>query len=168
VFTLTNVIHDLCSLYGYKCLSSSFKGGAQRHGSVHSELKIFENTDHDHRNYSVQLLPGELDILIGLEIWEALRYQSYCNKNTRLYINAVEEKLYTDRFGKDKLQDPFQSLRSLEMPLVMKNYTLSNETGAKTPANYLLFTDVLENKDLPFKAEDLENVFSKKIKKEKN
>ena len=66
VFTLSNVLRSLCAKSGYQCQGATFKGGAQRLGSIHSELRIIFKSDSNKSIFSSQIAKGSLNLLICL------------------------------------------------------------------------------------------------------
>src|ERR1017187_2708718 len=97
VNTLTRIVCDICEQKGMKCQSSMFKGGAQRLGSIHSELRIFSDGNPYYNFYSSQIKIGDLDLLIGLEPWETLRYSHYFNQKTSIFMNTRISPLFFGR-----------------------------------------------------------------------
>jgi len=157
VITLSNLIRKLAVNASFKCEGATFKGGAQRMGSVHTELRILEDDGMD-TVFSSQIPLGEVDVLISLEPWEALRFAKNCHKKTKVLVNTFEEKLYVERFRKTKLIKPVEKLESLFEELNMLDYTAiaKEETGSKKNVNILMLIDAVSKNILPFTMEELE------------
>ena len=159
VFTLSNLIRKLAVNKGLRCEGATFKGGAQRMGSIHTELRILKDAD-SKAHFSSQIPIGAVDLLIGMEPWEALRFANRCNSNTKSIINSQEEKLYAERYQKIELINPVESLENVFNIPIIKNYTqLSKEqTGYTKITNYIMLEDSIEKGYLPFTIEELEAI----------
>lgn len=88
---LTKQIHEHCMAQDYHCVSAVYKGGAQRLGSVLSQIRIFTPNYPNAKLASSQILPGKLDLLIGFELWESLRYLNLCHKHTTAIVEDFVE-----------------------------------------------------------------------------
>lgn len=166
VLTLSNQIRELAFNKGYQCEGASFKGGAQRMGSIHTELRIKIHTDLGldlgfglglGSLFSSQIPKGSVDVLIGLEPWETLRFAHYCHPETKVIANTHEEKLYTERYQKEKLIDPIENLTKIFKHLILKDYTSlsKKETNTIIHTNTLILLDTIDNNLLPFTKEEL-------------
>lgn len=156
VFTLSNFIRRLSIAKGFLCEGATFKGGAQRMGSIYSELRILTVANQT-KIFSSQIPKGKVDLLIALEPWEALRFSDQCNANTKLVANTQEQKLYVERMASQKNIDPIQTLENLFQNRILKNYTLIAEKDQTSNGhiNNLMLHDAIENEFLPFNLEDL-------------
>ncbi len=67
---------------GYDIKKSDVHGMAQRGGAVESYLRFGRKV------YSPMVEPGSLDICLGLELMEPLRYLPLFNKKTRIIVNT--------------------------------------------------------------------------------
>ncbi len=94
VVWLSNQIRKLSKTNGYYCVGATFKGGAQKMGTVYSELRLVSNAS---QIISSQIPNGKVDVLIALEPWEALRFINKCHSNTKAIINKNIERLYVER-----------------------------------------------------------------------
>ncbi|MBD3282152.1 MAG: indolepyruvate oxidoreductase subunit beta [Candidatus Portnoybacteria bacterium] len=79
--TLLKVIGRAALLQGLDFKSSELHGLSQRGGSVKTHIRIGENIS------SPLIIPGETDLIIGLEPQEALRTKSFAGKKTVFLIN---------------------------------------------------------------------------------
>ena len=153
VYALTRVLATLCHDTRRQCCGSTFKGGAQTLGSIYSVLRIAPSSPSECAMYSAQIPEGDLDLLIGLEPWEALRYQRFFGTHTRVYVNVRVRSLLSTRYGHLGPQDPIEALRSFELSAVVAHdYTASaiDEFGTSKMANFLLGWDVVSAGHLPF------------------
>ena len=156
VLSITKVVWKLCENYGIKSQGSVFKGGAQRLGTIHSALLLFLTEYPDYSMYSAQIPKQELDMIIGLEPWETLRYHAYFNKNTKIFMNTHIYPLLTERYKKSPIDNPVEAIRALELPTIAVDYTAKSIKEFKTKAmvNYLIGLDAIIGNNLPFRHED--------------
>jgi Pyruvate/2-oxoacid:ferredoxin oxidoreductase gamma subunit len=102
---------------GHHCEGATFKGGAQRMGSVYSELRI-QKTQGDKQIFSSQIPVQEIDLIIGLEPFETLRFLSKGSKNTKIISHNKSEELYVNRvkhvdfYTTNCSIDPIEEIRS--------------------------------------------------------
>lgn len=156
VITLSNLIRKLAVNAKYKCEGATFKGGAQRMGSVHTELRILKKQNAE-TVFSCQIPMGEVDVLISTEPWEALRFAHRCHKKTKVLVNAREEKLYAERFQNTELLIPAKKLNELFEDLTLLDYSASakEETGSTKNINILMLLDAVSKNIIPFTMEEL-------------
>ena len=162
VFSLTRVFWALCADAGQWCQGSTFKGGAQTLGSIHSWLRLYSGPQPQHDCYSTQILRGDLDLMIGLEPWETLRHHAYFGPRTRVYMNAHVRPLLAARSRTFAVRDPVAAVRALGVPLVCRDYTAqaTRELGSWKMANFLMGRDVVAAGDLPFSESDYVGAFA--------
>jgi Pyruvate/2-oxoacid:ferredoxin oxidoreductase gamma subunit len=156
VLTLSNMLRKLALSKGLKCEGATFKGGAQRMGSVYAELRIL--LDPQSKAYFSSQIPNySVDVLIGMEPWEALRFANRCNTDTLSIINSEEEKLYVERYEKTEMIDPIQTLIKVYKSPIIKNYSqLSKElNGSSKFTNYLMLHEAIQKEYVPFSMEEL-------------
>jgi len=159
VFTLSNLIRKLAVNKGLRCEGATFKGGAQRMGSIHTELRILKDKNSE-AHFSSQIPMGAVDVLIGMEPWEALRFANRCNNNTKSIINSQEEKLYVERYRKTELIDPIKKLTEVFNTPIINNYTQRSkeQLGSTKVTNYIMLEDSIKRGYLPFTIEELEAI----------
>lgn len=80
--TLTKIIADAAMKEGYDVKTSELHGLSQRGGSVQTFIRFGKKT------YSPLFSSGRADLIIGLEITEALRNINYANKETTIVANS--------------------------------------------------------------------------------
>ena len=161
VFSLTRVIWKLCELAGMKCQGSTFKGGAQKLGSVYSALRIFLDPIETYNHYSTQIPDRDLDVMIGLEPWEVLRYHRYFHTRTKIYMNTTMVPLFLAGQENTANKDPVEMVKQLNLSTSALDYTKSalHLFGTPKMVNYKIGFDAVAAKDLPFQVEDYANVF---------
>ncbi len=162
VFSLTKVIWNICNLTGIKCQGSVFKGGAQRMGTIYSCLRIFNSDVEDYSSYSVQVFKGELDLIIGLEPWETLRYQDYFNKNTKIIMNEPIYPLFMDRYKEFSVKDPVKAVHDMGLFTISRDFTKDAiaRFNSKKMTNYLIGHECMVQGLLPFGTHNYLKTFS--------
>lgn len=135
---------------GIEFISARYKGGAQSLGSVHAECKIFLEADSHLHQHSSQIIPGTLDILLGLECWETLRFLPYCHQGTLIVCDKFTE--YPPG-TKRKLNQgaPETMLLQLSNPLIYKDFNeIATRRGLdKSKLPSLLFNEACAALQLP-------------------
>jgi Pyruvate/2-oxoacid:ferredoxin oxidoreductase gamma subunit len=130
---------------GYELICARYKGGAQSLGSVHAEIKIFLSAAQASEQQSSQLIPGTIDILLGLERWETLRFLPFCHNQTLIVCDT-----YTEFPPGTKRQDDLPSIDTyfsrLTNPMISKDFVaLAHARGwSKSAVPFLLFNEAIE------------------------
>ena len=161
VITLSKWIRELAINHGFDCEGATFKGGAQRMGTVYSELRI-RSKQENRTVFSSQIPKGKVDVLIGMEPWEALRFANMCNANSKAIINTREEKLYVERLGNNINIDPVSKLKELFDEIVIKDYATVSKSETEKKTNQLMLQDAIAHGYLPFSSEEFENLIESK------
>ncbi len=161
VLTLTQIIKDLCEKNNITMQGSIHKGGAQQLGSIHSVLRLFFDNQHDARNYSTQLLPGDLDLMLGLEPWETLRYSHFFSRTTKVISNSQMIPIETGRYQEKKFKDPREQLKSKGLYLVLEDFSTEalRRFGTKKMLNFLIAEKAILGKLIPFSYEEMVQAF---------
>lgn len=135
---------------GFEFISARYKGGAQSLGSVHAECKIFLTPEAHLHQHSSQIIPGTLDMLLGLECWETLRFLPYCHQSTLIICDTFTEYPPGTKRKPDQA-DPETLLSQLANPLIYKDFNeIALRRGldkSKLPA--LLFNEACAALQLP-------------------
>jgi Pyruvate/2-oxoacid:ferredoxin oxidoreductase gamma subunit len=169
VNSLYRVLLRLCSEKNIYCKSSLFKGGAQRLGSIYATLRLFPDANTSYLWYSSQINVHELDILIGLEPWETLRYLPFTGRQTKIWSNTRITPLFVERFLEKKTEDPVEILKQLDNSKIMLDYTALawQQYQDYRMMNYSMGKAVMEANLLPFTKNDFIRSFMDEIKLEK-
>lgn len=143
---LTKLLSEVAAESGIFFKGTVFKGGAQRMGSVYSELRFFFDPFDDMQHCAQQIAPGELDLLVGMELWESLRFTDYCNKNTQLILNNYVEPFYQERNPGFEKKDPTSLVEGLPFTKELDDFAQKAEGafGDTIMANYLMGRRALE------------------------
>ena len=126
VVALTKVFREVSQSLGWSFQSSIFKGGAQRLGSVHSTLRIFREPTPNYRHYSPEIPVAGLDLMIGFEPREALRYQSFFSPSTVFVINSAKHGELGSRSGVESgnsSKEPVKLLQALGCAVEFRDFT---------------------------------------------
>jgi len=159
IITLTMLIAESAFIEGYDVKTSELHGLSQRGGSVQTHIRLGKKI------YSPLVPLGEADLIIGLEVSEALRNISYSNKNTLFFINE-NEIFYPGSLKKQEV------VKKLNFLVDKKNVFLINASKiCKEKFNkevlagvYLLGKAVFQNA-MPFKKESVFKAISRLFKK---
>jgi indolepyruvate ferredoxin oxidoreductase, beta subunit len=151
VNTLTKILFELCHAQSLPCQGAIFKGGAQKAGTIHSELKIFAAGQHDHIRCSNQILKGSLNLMLGLEPHEALRFAAFFNPGTNLIINDVPVPFYSERSTGRKPPDPIGQLTPVYPHLIARDFSAiaQGEYGDRRMAGLLMLREAAAADDFP-------------------
>jgi Pyruvate/2-oxoacid:ferredoxin oxidoreductase gamma subunit len=170
VNSLYRVLVRLCAEKNIYCKSSLFKGGAQRLGSVHATLRLFPDDNTIYNWHSSQINVHELDLLIGLEPWETLRYLPFAGPQTKIWSNTRIAPLFIERFLKEKTEDPVGILKQLDNFKILEDYSALawQQYQDHRMVNYLMGKAVMEANQLPFTKNDFIHAFMQEIKLEEH
>lgn len=140
------VLQQAMTEQGYEFISARYKGGAQSLGSVHAECKIFLSAAQANAQQSSQLIPGTLDVLLGLERWETLRFLPFCHSNTLIVADTFTEFPPGTKRSKD-LPSIDTYFVNLTNPLISRDFIqLAQEKGwSKTAVPILLFNEAIRS-----------------------
>ncbi len=160
VLSAAKWIQQLCFEKGMKCQGSVFKGGAQTLGSIHAQLRIFTIADPQYLHYSPEVLAGNLDVLIGFEPSETLRFVHLMGEESLVYVNTRTEPILSERTAK-KIPDPLKQLRNLGKQAVLDDFTLRAIKKYDDPRmmNYDMLCYVFTQGSLPFQKDEFTKVF---------
>ncbi len=148
--SLANVLAEFLVESGYQCQFTAHKGGAQSLGSVYAEFRI------SHQNLTTlgQGIPqGQLDILIALEPWEALRHLSLAHGKTLLWVEVEQMPLFVERSSERNIESPQAQLKALPVTIHWQAYReiAQQQTGTTKMANYFAGLDCLNALNQIFK-----------------
>ena len=161
VHTLARVFHELAEDSGIHCTSAVFKGAAQRLGSVHAELRLFVHGGEDCDLYSTTIPAGELDLLLGLEPWEALRHHGLFGPRTVLVTNTCPEPFFVERTEGFQAGDPLAVMDQLNLRTIRDNYSEQalEAFGTARMLNYLVGLQSIQAGLVPFDAPTYREAF---------
>lgn len=117
--SLAKVLAEFFLRSGLNCQFTVHKGGAQSLGSVYAELRA---NDQELVVLGQGIPKGELDILIALEPWEALRHVSLANKKTKFRIETQAMPLFIERSNERVTDSPKKQLDALPLDIQWLSY----------------------------------------------
>lgn len=160
VQTLTGLLFELAHRAGRPCRGAVFKGGAQKAGTIHAELRILPAGGDPEAPGSNQILEGCLDLMLGLEPHEAMRFARYFGDRTRLIINDAPVPFDEERRAGRPFPDPVDALRRDHPDLVARDYTAlaRREHGDPRMANVLMLLEAAGTAGFPFTTEAVREV----------
>jgi Pyruvate/2-oxoacid:ferredoxin oxidoreductase gamma subunit len=164
VVTLTQILTQIFEEKGILVQGSIHKGGAQQLGSIHSVLRLFAGSQDDARNYSTQILDGDLDLILGLEPWETLRYRQYFSPQTKVVSNSRIIPIETERYQKQKFKNPCDQLKDLKVDLRLEDFSTAAEERFDTGkmVNYIVAERAVIDKLMPLTKDDLTGAFKQR------
>jgi indolepyruvate ferredoxin oxidoreductase beta subunit len=166
VNTLARVIAGLSNAAGIHCTAAVFKGGAQRLGSVHAELRLLGGGgDGNGEPRSADIPIGELDLLLGLEPSEALRHQGLIGPRTVLIVNTRREPFFLERTAGFSAPDAVSLIEALGIPVTADDFTARalERFGTRRMVNYLVGLAAVEGGLLPFGTREYARRFARDV-----
>ncbi|MEE9327622.1 MAG: 2-oxoacid:acceptor oxidoreductase family protein [Cocleimonas sp.] len=142
--SLTKVLAETLIASNYECQFTIHKGGAQSLGSVYAEFRI-----------STEALPtlgqgiprGQLDFLIALDPWEAVRHATLSHQQTQLWVETETMPFFMQR-GNTPAQtiSAKKQLDNSGLSVQWRDYKEQAQQQADTVkmANYFAGLDCLE------------------------
>ncbi|MCF6190695.1 MAG: 2-oxoacid:acceptor oxidoreductase family protein [Cocleimonas sp.] len=134
--SLAKVLANVLLQSGYHCQFTIHKGGAQSLGSVYAEFRI---DDQKLPTLGQGIPKGQLDILISLEPWEALRHVSLAHPKTQFWVETQLIPLFIERANERSIESPHAQLDALpEIKIHWESYQDIAQQKAETikMANY--------------------------------
>ncbi|HLE12172.1 MAG: hypothetical protein A2504_13565 [Bdellovibrionales bacterium RIFOXYD12_FULL_39_22] len=149
---LTKSIWTLSQKSSFSVQGAIFKGGAQTLGSVYSTMRIFFSKTVDYEYYSSQILERELDLLIALEPYEALRFQRYFGPQTKIICSSQIAPIWIERHRPLLISDPIAVLRQLGRTLIVENFhqAAMEKYGDTRAAGEMMFARAREKGYFPW------------------
>lgn len=128
---------------GYDVKSNDVVGLAQRGGKVWGSIKIGEKI------YSPNILPGKGDILIGMEVLEALRWSGSLKEDGLVILNDYKIPPVPVITEKEEYPDDVESLFGEVREIISINaIEKSKKIGSVKVANTLLIGILASNTDI--------------------
>lgn len=146
VNTLAKVLANTLHQSNIHCQFTVHKGGAQSLGSVYAEFRI---NNQKLSNVGQGIPKGQLDILVSLEPWEALRHVALAHSKTQLWVETQVMPFFTDRTvseDKNNADSPQAQLDALpDISIHWKSYREVAQHKMKTikMANYFAGLDCI-------------------------
>ena len=129
----SNVLGEACLIEGKSVRGAETHGMAQRGGSVETHIRI--NGQHG------PLIPaGEADLVIALELIEALRFRHYCAPDGRMVVNReliVPASVYAKKLEVPSEGDILERLSDIH-PCVIDANALARHAGSILTQNIVM------------------------------
>jgi indolepyruvate ferredoxin oxidoreductase, beta subunit len=161
VNTLARAIFELSEAHGRPCSGAIFKGGAQKAGTIYSEIRLWP-AGHEHVHCSNRILRGSLDLMLGLEPHEALRFSDTFSEDTQFVINDAPIPFYSERAGV-RVKNPVQALRQRFRHVVALNFSeiARVDQGDARMANFLMLAEAARSECFPFSREQVDKAIGR-------
>jgi indolepyruvate ferredoxin oxidoreductase beta subunit len=139
----TKIICIAAMKKGYDVKSNDVVGLAQRGGKVWGSIKIGEKI------YSPNILPGKGDILIGMEVLEALRWRGSLKEDGLVILNDYKIPPVPVITEKEEYPDDVESLFGEVREIISINaIEKSKKIGSVKVANTILIGILASNTDI--------------------
>ncbi len=145
LITLVQIIDEAAFIEGYDVKSSELHGLSQRGGSVETHIRF------GRKIYSPLISVSKADLIISLEMLEALRETAKAGKNTKFLINEFVSPFHGGLL-KEEIKNQLVKLKN-EMHIVK----------ASDPANVYLLGYAVNKKLMPLKPESILTAIKKVI-----
>ena len=142
---MSRIVQLLALEAGYGCLASVYKGGAQKRGSFHSQVRIVDKSEET--KLSADIADGTADLLLALDPWEALRWAKKCNQRSKVISNTQFEPVYAERTTEIQYGDPLPALKQTYQNLFLVDLD-----------NIQMLLWACEQDHLPFAAADVKTL----------
>jgi len=154
--SLAKVIAAYVTSSGLQCQFTVHKGGAQTLGSVFAEFRIHQIHQGELPVLGQGIPTGQLDGLVSLDPWEALRHSKLAHKKTLIWVESDDMPLFQERRSAHRRPTPQQQLQALPLMIHWRCYRqrAEKQTGQVTMANYFAGLDVIKTIDANFKQAD--------------
>lgn len=154
ILTSSTIIAKAAMKAGLNVLTSEVHGMAQRGGSVEVHVRIGDVL-------SPLIPPGNADVMIALELVEALRYSKYLSSDSTVIINRKRIVPTTVTLGLSNYPDEetvLSKLREITPKIYPVNASeIAEELGSVQATNVVVLGMMAKIVDLPFGLEELES-----------
>lgn len=156
--SLAKVLAETCIAANHECQFTIHKGGAQSLGSVYAEFRISSET----LPILGQGIPtGQLDFLIALDPWEALRHAQLAHQKTQLWVEketmpffmqreksneSLNQNLNEKLAAEEPVNSVIAELNNSGLSVQWRNYReqAQQHTGTVKMANYFAGIDCIK------------------------
>ncbi len=156
LITLTMIIAEAAMVQGYDVKTSELHGLSQRGGSVQTHIRFGKKV------YSPLITPAKADLIIGLEISEALRNVSFANSKTVLLVNEYQ-LVYPGSLKVDEIVKRIKSLFKGKKHLVPASEICEKELKKEVLSGTYLLGYASYKKIIPLKPESVLKAISKVV-----
>lgn len=143
IITLLQVIDESAFVEGYDVRSSELHGLSQRGGSVEAHIRFGKKV------YSPMVAPGRADLILALEITEALRETAKAGKQTKILVNEYFLP-FLNSPAKEEVISQLKSLKN-ELYLIPASQTCKDKLQNEVVCTIYLLGYAVNKGILPFK-----------------
>lgn len=118
VNSLTRVVAEVARAAGWQCQFTVHKGGAQSLGTVVGELRLWQDGQ-DAGILGAAIAPGQLDCLIALDPWEALRHLPLAHGATCCWVERDAEPFFMERHQVAPQYDALTQLQQIDQAMAV-------------------------------------------------
>ena len=161
IITLVSLIVESAFLDKKEVRSSELHGLSQRGGSVEAHIRFGKNI------YSPLVAKGKANLIIGLEITEALRGAVFANKDTKFLVNELYTA-FSENLSKQGILDNLNKIANKNLILVLASDICKKELEKEVLSGVYLFGYAVYNGLIPIKEESalkaIDNLIPEKYK----
>lgn len=154
LITLTMIIAEAAMIQGYDVKTSELHGLSQRGGSVQTHIRFGKKV------YSPLITSAKADLIIGLEISEALRNVSFANSRTVLLVNEYQ-LVYPGSLKNDEIVKKIKSLFKGRKYLIPASEICEKELKKEVLSGTYLLGYASYKRIIPLKPESVLKAISK-------
>ena len=160
IVTLLSLIDGAAFIEGYDVKSSELHGLSQRGGSVETHIRFGKKI------YSPLIPGGKADLIISLEMLEALRETAKSGKNTKFLVNEYVSP-FQGSLAKEEIKKELNNLKN-ELHLVPASEICTAQLQNEVVSGLYLLGYAVKKKLIPLKKESVleavENIVSAKYR----
>jgi len=145
LITLTQIIAEAAVIEGYDVKTSELHGLSQRGGSVQTHIRFGDKV------YSPLISPGRADLILGLEIAEALRNINFANSKTIVLTNEYQ-LAYPGSPNTDEVVKKIKLLFKGKKHFVPASEICEKELGKEVVSGIYLLSYAVHKKLIPIKS----------------
>jgi indolepyruvate ferredoxin oxidoreductase beta subunit len=158
IITLLSLIVESAFVEGFDVRSSELHGLSQRGGSVESHIRFGKKVD------SPLILNGTADLIMALEMTEALRESEKSGKDTKILVND-NFLSFNEALNREEVKKQLGSLKN-QVTLVPASQVCTEKLQKEVVSSIYLLGYAVAKKMIPFKEESvlkaIENVIPEK------
>lgn len=158
LITLTQIIAQAALIEGYDVKTSELHGLSQRGGSVQTHIRFGK------RIFSPLVALGKADLILGLEISEALRNSVFANPKTIILTNKFYLS-YQNAFAQEQVVKKLKSLFNKNLYLVPASEICQKKLAKEVVSGTFLLGYAAFRKLIPLKPPSVLKAISKVIPK---
>lgn len=157
LITLLKITAEAALVEGYDLKTSELHGLAQRGGSVEVHLRF------GRKIFSPLVLPGQADLIIGLELQECLKAAYFASPQTTFLINKHLIPLPLKKsFSEDQILKILKRITQ-KIKIIPANQILEEKLGTGVVAGVYLISLAIDQRLLPLKSTSILKAIKKVV-----